>query len=345
MEISKVPFGTYKGEPVTKYILTNDNGVQVGILDFAGLLQSFKVPTKDGGKADMILTSENLDEFTNNGFCTNRLIGRVAGRIADGKFSIDGKDYQIEQNEGKNALHGGTNGFYSHIWHVDETKATDDSVSITLSLTLSPEVDTYPGKMHVTATYTLTNDDFLSLKMAATTDADTLFNPTNHTYWNMAAANVPTIDQLKLYVNSENHLAVDDGKIPTGEKIANEGTPFDFSTPTTMGDALEKMSSTKENGFDDIWEVTPSLTKPVATLEDPESGRKMSLYSDRNGLVMYTMNSDDAAVYNHGQVHPHLGLAMEAQNLSDAPHHPEFGDITLHPGKEKSYTIKWHVEY
>ena len=148
MEISKVPFGTYKGEPVTKYILTNDNGVQVGILDFAGLLQSFKVPTKDGGKADMILTSENLDEFTNNGFCTNRLIGRVAGRIADGKFSINGNDYQIEQNEGKNALHGGTNGFYSHIWHVDETKATDDSVSITLSLTLSPEVDTYPGKMH-----------------------------------------------------------------------------------------------------------------------------------------------------------------------------------------------------
>ena len=130
----------------------------------------------------------------------------------------------------------------------------------------------------------------------------------------MAAANVPTVDQLKLYVNSENHLAVDDGKIPTGEKIANEGTPFDFSTPTIMGDALRKMSSTKENGFDDIWEVTPSLTKPVATpLEDPESGRKMSLYSDRNGLVMYTMNSDDAAVYNRGPIHPHLGLAMEAQ--------------------------------
>ena len=338
MEISKVPFGTYKGEPVTKYILTNDNGVQAGILDFAGLLQSFKVPTKDGGKADMILTSENLDEFTNNGFCTNRLIGRVAGRIANGKFSINDKKYQIEQNDGKNALHGGTNGFYSHIWHVDSTKATDDAVSITLSLTLSPEIDMYPGTMHITATYTLNNDDFLSLKISATTDADTLFNPTNHTYWNMAAANVPTIDQLKLYVNSENHLAVDNGKIPTGEKIANEGTPFDFSSPTKMEDALEKMSSTKENGFDDIWEVTPSLTKPVATLEDPESGRKMSLYSDRNGLVMYTMNSDDAAVYNHGQVHPHLGLAMEAQTLSDAPNHPEFGDITLHPGEEKTYT-------
>ena len=94
MEISKVPFGTYKGDPVTKYILTNDNGASRNF-DFAGLLQSFKVPTKDGGKADMILTSENLDEFTNNGFCTNRLIGRVAGRIADGKFSINGNDYQI----------------------------------------------------------------------------------------------------------------------------------------------------------------------------------------------------------------------------------------------------------
>ena len=329
MNITKVPFRTYQNKPVTKYVLTNDHGVQAGILDFAGLLQSFKVPTKDGGKADMILTTENLDDFTNNGFCTNRLIGRVAGRIADGQFEID----------------GGTNGFYSYIWNVDSTNVTDNEASITLSLTLTEEMDTFPGKIHVTATYTLDNDDNLTLKFGATSDADTLFNPTNHTYWNMAKASAKTVDQLKLYVNSNNLLAVDDGKIPTGEKLANEGTPFDFSTPTRLGDALEGMASTKENGFDDIWEVEPSLTKPVATLEDPESGRKMTLYSDRNALIMYTMNSDDPAVYNHGEVHPHLGIAMEAQTLSDAIHHPEFGDITLYPNEEKNYTIKWHVEY
>lgn len=345
MNITKVPFGTYQNKPVTKYVLTNDHGVQAGILDFAGLLQSFKVPTKDGGKADMVLTTENLDDFTNNGFCTNRLIGRVAGRIADGQFEIDGKEYHVEQNEGKNTLHGGTNGFYSYIWDVDSTNVTDNEASITLSLTLTEEMDTFPGKIHVTATYTLDNDDNLTLKFGATSDADTLFNPTNHTYWNMAKASAKTVDQLKLYVNSKNHLAVDDGKIPTGEKLANEGTPFDFSTPTRLGDALEGMASTKENGFDDIWEVDPSLTKPVATLEDPESGRKMTLYSDRDALIMYTMNSDDPAVYNHGEVHPHLGIAMEAQTLSDAIHHPEFGDITLHPNEEKNYTIKWHVEY
>lgn len=345
MEISKVPFGKYNDQAVTKYVLTNDNGVQAGILNFAGLLQSFKVPTKDGGKADMILTSENLDEFTGNGFCTNRLIGRVAGRIADGEFKIDGQEYHVEQNEGKNTLHGGKNGFYSHIWHVDGTKLTDDAVSLTLSLTLTEEMDSFPGKMHVTATYTLDNDDNLTLKFSATSDANTLFNPTNHTYWNPAKPSAATIDNLKLYVNSANHLAVDDGKIPTGEKVANAGTPFDFSTPTKLADALKPMATTKENGFDDIWEVTPSLYKPVATLEDPESGRKMTLYSDRNGLVMYTMNSDDPTVYNHGEVHPHNGIAMEAQTLSDTPHHPEFGNIDLHPGEEKEYTIKWHVEY
>ena len=135
MDIVKVPFGKFNGQAVTKYVLTNDNGVQAGILDFAGLLQSFKVPTKDGGKADMVLTSENLDEFTGNGFCTNRLIGRVAGRIGDGEFKIDGKEYHVEQNEGKNTLHGGKNGFYNHVWHVDGTKVTDDAVSLTLSLT------------------------------------------------------------------------------------------------------------------------------------------------------------------------------------------------------------------
>ena len=345
MNIAKVPFGTYKDQPVTKYVMTNDHGVQAAVLDFAGLLQSFKVPTQDGGKADMVLTSEDLDEYTNNGFCTNRLIGRVAGRIANGEFKINGKEYHTEQNEGKNTLHGGTNGFYSYIWNVDSTNVTADEVSITLSLTLSEKMDTFPGKIHVTATYTLDNDDNLTLKFGATSDADTLFNPTNHTYWNMAKASAKTVDQLKLYVNSEDHLAVDDGKIPTGERLANEGTPFDFSTPTRLGDALEKMASTKENGFDDIWEVEPSLSKPVATLEDPESGRKMTLYSDRNALIMYTMNSDDPAVYNHGEVHPHLGIAMEAQTLSDAINQKDFGDITLHPGEEKDYTIKWHVEY
>lgn len=345
MNIAQEPFGTYKGKPVTKYVLTNNNGVQAGILDFAGLLQSFKVPTKDGGKADMVLTSENLDEYTNNGFCTDRLIGRVAGRIANGHFSINGKEYQVEQNEGKNSLHGGTNGFYSYIWNVDGTKKTADYLSITLSLTLTEEMDTFPGTILVTATYTLDNDDNLTLKFSATSDADTLFNPTNHTYWNMAAASVKTVDQLKLYVNSKDHLEVDDGKIPTGKRLDNAGTPFDFSKPTRLGDALQKMASTKENGFDDIWEVEPSLTKPVATLEDPESGRKMTLYSDRNALIMYSMNSDDPAVYNHGQVHPHLGLAMEAQTLSDAINHDGFGDITLHPNEEKNYTIKWHVEY
>lgn len=345
MDIVKVPFGEFKGQAVTKYVLTNDHGVQAGILDFAGLLQSFKVPTKDGGKADMVLSSENLDEFTNNGFCTNRLIGRVAGRIANGEFTINGKDYKVEQNEGKNTLHGGTNGFYNHIWHVDSTKVTDDSAAITLSLTLSEKDDTFPGTIHVTATYTLDNDDNLTLKFGATTDSDTVFNPTNHTYWNMAKASAKTVDDLNLYVNSKNHLAVDGGKIPTGKKVANEGTPFDFSKPTRLGDALKQMASTKENGFDDIWEVEPSLTTPIASLEDPESGRKMTMYSDRNALIMYTMNSDDAAVYNHGQVHPHLGIAMEAQTLPDTPHHPEFGDITLQPNEEKNYTIKWHVEY
>lgn len=345
MEISKVPFGQYNGQAVTKYVLTNDNGVQVGVLDFAGLLQSFKVPTKNGGKADMVLTSENLDNFTGNGFCTNRLIGRVAGRIGGGQFEIDGKQYQVEQNESQNTLHGGKNGFYSHIWHVDGTKLTDDDLSITLSLTLTPAIDTFPGKMHVQATYTLNNHDTLSLKFAATSDADTLFNPTNHTYWNMAKPAATSIDSLKLYVNSKNHLEVDDGKIPTGKKIANAGTPFDFSKPTTLADALKPMAATKENGFDDIWEVAPSLDTPIATLEDPDSGRKMTMYSDRNGLVMYTMNSDDPAVYNHGEVHPHNAIAMEAQTLSDTPHHPEFGNIDLHPGEEKEYTIKWHVEY
>lgn len=345
MDIVKVPFGKFNGQNVTKFVLTNDNGVQAGILNFAGLLQSFKVPTKNGGKADMVLTSENLDEFTKNGFCTNRLIGRVAGRIAGGEFTINGKEYHVEQNEGQNTLHGGKNGFYNHLWHVDGTKLTDNAVALTLSLTLTEEMDTFPGKMHVVATYTLDNDDNLSLRFSATSDADTLFNPTNHTYWNLSDADAKTIDNLKLYVNSKNHLAVDGGKIPTGEKVANAGTPFDFSTPTKLADALKPMAATKENGFDDIWEVEPSLDKPVATLEDPESGRKMTLYSDRNGLVMYTMNSDDPTVYNHGKVQPHMGLAMEAQTLSDTPHHPEFGNVDLHPGEEKAYTIKWHVEY
>ena len=266
MEIVKVPFGKFNGQPVTKFVLVNDHGVQAGILDFAGLLQSFKVPTKDGGLADMVLTSENLDEFTGNGFCTNRLIGRVAGRIADGKFQIDGQEYQVEQNEGKNTLHGGKNGFYNHIWHVDGTKLTDDTVSVTLSLTLTEEMDTFPGKMHVVATYTLDNDDNLSLQFSATSDANTLFNPTQAEAVTMAAIRVFGNDTVVTMASSQGNFEMNvykpvliDAFLESADLLAGTITGFADRCVAGMTVNEKRMAELVDNSLMTVTALSPHI--------------------------------------------------------------------------------------
>lgn len=344
MNVSKKQFGTFNNQPVEEITLTNDNNVSISVLTFAGLWRAFNVPSEDG-QVNLLLSSDNLENYTNNPFFAGRIIGRIGGRLKDGQFSLNGTDYQVDQNEGNNSLHGGSNGFANQIWNA-KTSQTSDSITLTLTKTFSPEVDKFPGKMPTTVSYTLANDNSVTLHFEATTDEDTLFNPTSHAYWNLADSQTDNILNHTLQANSDQHLEFDTEKIPTGNLLANIGTPFDFSKPVLLKDAIGQMANTTEKGFDDLLVVKPDADNLIATLSDPDSKRSLKIYSSRNGLVVFTANSfDKNSTYNRGVGHPYEAVALEAQTLSDTPHHPSFGDVTLHKNETKSYEIKLVPEF
>lgn len=336
MNISKHAFGEYEGKTVDEYTLTNDNGISISVITFAGLWRSYT-----DGKTNLLLNSADLENYTNNPFFAGRIVGRIGGRLKDGKFTLNGKEYQVDQNEGNNNLHGGSNGFSFQIWDA-QTSQDANGVSLTLTKTFTPEMDKFPGKMPTKVTYTLSNDNSVTIDFTATSDADTLFNPTSHAYWNLADEDTDNILSHTFQANADQHLEFDDEKIPTGNLLDTAGTPFDFSKPTLLKDAIDGMQNTTEKGFDDLLVVKPSATDPVATLSDPASGRSLKIYSERNGLVIFTANSfDDSMTYNRGVAHPYEAVALEAQTLSDTPHHPNFGDVTLPAGETKSYKIRF----
>lgn len=340
MNISKQVFGKHDGKTVDEYTLTNDNGVSISVLTFAGLWRKFT-----DGKVNLLLSANDLENYTNNPFFAGRIVGRIGGRLKDGQFTLNGKDYQVDQNEGNNSLHGGSNGFANQVWDA-ATSESNDSLSLQLSKTFSPEVDKFPGKMPTTITYTLFNDNSVTIDFEATTDEDTLFNPTSHAYWNLGDESTTDILAHTFQANADSHLEFDSEKIATGKLLDNAGTPFDFSKPTVLKKAIDGMQNTTEKGFDDILVVKPSKDTPVATLSDPTSGRSLKVYSERNGLVIFTANSfDDSMTYNRGVGHPYEAVALEAQTLSDTPHHPNFGDVTLHAGETKSYQVKFVPEF
>ena len=267
MNISKKAFGQHEGQAVDEYTLTNDNGVSISVLTFAGLWRSYT-----DGKTNLLLSADDLENYTNNPFFAGRIIGRIGGRLKGGQFSLNGKDYQVDQNEGNNNLHGGSNGFANQVWDA-ATSETSDSVKLTLTKTFTPEIDQFPGKMPTTVTYTLSNDNSVTLEFTATSDEDTLFNPTSHAYWNLGDDGVTDILAHTFQANADSHLEFDNEKIATGNLLDNAGTPFDFSKPTVFKEAIDGMQNTTEKGFDDILVVKPSDDTPVATLSDPASGR------------------------------------------------------------------------
>ncbi|KRL55302.1 aldose 1-epimerase [Paucilactobacillus oligofermentans DSM 15707 = LMG 22743] len=342
MNIEKAPFGKINSQDVEKYTLTNDNGVSISVLTFAALWQAFNVPA-DKGTVNLLLSSDNLENYTNNPFYAGRIVGRIGGRLKGGQFEIDGTTYQVDQNEGNNSLHGGSNGFANQVWQAT-TNQTADSVSVTLSFTFTPAIDKFPGNLDAKVTYTLHKDNSVTIDFEGTTDANTLFNPTSHAYWNLSETY--NILNHTFQANSGSHLEFDDEKIATGNLLVNANTPFDFNQPTLFKDAIDGMSNTDEKGFDDILVVDPDSDEAAATLKDQDSGRSIKLYSDRNGLVVFTANSfNDVATYTNGPAHPYQAVALEAQTLSDTPHHPNFGDVTLKANETKNYQIKIVPEF
>ena len=350
------PFGRLPdGREVHLYTLEVPGGWKATITDYGAILTSLQVPDKDGKLVDVVLGFDTLDGYAATHPYFGAICGRVANRIAAGRFDLDGKSHQLATNNGPNHLHGGLVGFDKKLWQgTPRTSEKGPAVDFTL---VSPAGDEgYPGTLAVKATYTLTPDGELWVEMAATSDARTIVNLAHHSYWNLAGHDAGTIHGHELSVAADRYLPVDAGGIPTGECAAVEGTPFDLRpecrATASVGDAIKALPAAPDGknpgGIDHNyvirgWSPDGSL-RSVAFLRDPTSGRGMEILTDQPGIQVYTGNYLDGSLTGKGGAvyAKQAAICLETQKYPDSIHHEGQADwptVRLDPGQTYRHTM------
>ncbi|MFC3927182.1 aldose epimerase family protein [Streptococcus caprae] len=341
MEIKTRVIEVLDGQDYNQITLVNDHGVEASFLTLGATWQTFLVPDGKGGQKDLVLGFATPSDYLKSGMAAGQSVGRVAGRISQGHAEISGLSYQLPTNNNGNTLHGGPGGLHLQNWDF-ETLEAPDRVGVVFTYQARQELDGFPGDMTVTATYTLDNANQLTVtyKGAEATE-DTLFNPTNHVYFNLS--NGQDLATHRFTVAADAILAVDEFLIPSGQYCDVTDTPYDFRAGAPLVPAIEATG-----GIDDTFLVNSRADEPIAVLLDEASGDQVSIFSDRNALVVYSLNfPDDQAYFNRDHGKPgtkHEGVALEAQFPPDAINHPEFADIVLPKGQERTYTISYAYE-
>jgi len=357
--VEKKPYGTTDGKAVDEYTLTNAKGMEVKIITYGGIITSVKVPDRRGKPANVALGFNNLDDYvTKNSPYFGAIIGRYGNRIAMGVFKLGGVTYCLDANNGVNSLHGGLKGFDKQVWEVKEATAGPDRVVLKLHyLSKAGEgwdpvnnnnancpdgaQHGYPGNLDTTVTYTLNNQNQIVIDYSATTDAPTIVNLTNHSYWNLAGEGTGTIYDHLLMLNASNFTPVDSGLIPTGALPPVAGTPFDFQKPKPVADGIRSNDQQVVfgKGFDHNWVLNPPKdNKPLslaATLYEPDSGRVLNIRTDQPGIQFYAGNFLDGSLYGTSghSYRQSDGLALETQHYPDSPNHSNFPSTELDPGQ------------
>src|SRR3954471_19626463 len=339
--VTRAPFGATKnGQSVEIYTLTNAHGVAMRVITYGGIITSLKVPDRDGHLGDVVLGFDTLDAYVKDSPYFGAIVGRYGNRIAKGRFTLDGKTVTLATNNGPNHLHGGVKGFDKVVWTA--VPGTDaNGVSVTLSRTSPDGEEGYPGNLHTTVRYTLTDQNALSIEYRATTDQATPVNLTQHSYFNLS----DTADDIlahELTIHATRYTPVDATLIPTGELAAVEGTPFDFRKGTAIGAriAVHNVQLKNGGGYDHNWVLDRSGSglQPAARLLDPKSGRTLEVATTEPGLQFYSGNFLDGTITGKGGrvYRPRTGLCLETQHFPDSPNHPNFPSTTLSRGQTYS---------
>ena len=329
------------GTPVEAATLSNAHGMKVRVLAWAAILQELTVPGKDG-PADVVLGYDSMDGYLKAPNYFGATVGRYANRIAKGQFTLDGKAYKLAVNDGPNALHGGLKGFDKRLWTIASLASNADSASVTLTYTSKDGEEGYPGTMHVSATFTLTESDELEVVYRATSDKPTIANVTNHSYFNLAGqASGISATEAVLTMPAESYTPVDTTLIPTGEIRPVEGTPFDFRMPHRIADRLRDGHNEQlriGRGYDHNWvfgKAPGESVRTVAKVENRKSGRAMEILTNQPGLQFYSGNFLDGTVSGKGGIiyRQGDGICFEPQVFPDTPNKPQFGSARLDPGQ------------
>ncbi len=334
-------FGTTKdGFQAKLYILENENGTIVKVSDFGAVIVSVIVKDRDGKAADIALGYPDVTGYETNGPGFGACIGRCANRIGNAAFTLNDITYSLEKNDGKNNLHSGKNGYQKRPWEAEEL---DSPLGAAVSFSLhSPDGDQgFPGNLDVTVTYTLTDEDSLILSYKAVSDADTIVNLTNHSYFNLAGHGSGDVLKQKVWMDADFYTEADEESIPTGQILPVAGTPMDFNTPKAIGEDIDSdyKAVVLGRGFDHNWILkTEDEVKLVARMEDEGSGRGLEVYTDLPGMQFYTGNflrgtetGKEGVIYQR-----RAGACFETQYFPDSVHHDNFPSPVLPAYKEYS---------
>lgn len=342
--IQQSDWGEYDGKKVYLYTLTNKNGVQVSISNYGGTITSFIAPDKKGNKSSIVLGFNNLKGYLAHPPFFGATVGRYGNRIADGKFTLDGKTYTLAKNNGKNALHGGLKGFDKVVW--DAAPLDQNTPSLTINYLSKDGEEGYPGNLKVSITFSLTDDNGLKIEYNAETDKATPVNLTNHSYFNLTGDVSNTILNETLTIDADRYTPVDTTLIPTGELKPVKGTPFDFTTPHKIGERIAQVPGVPV-GYDHNFVLNKkgnSLDK-VAEVKDSLSGRKLEVYTTQPGLQFYTGNFLDGSIKTDDgkPINQHTALCLETQHFPDSPNKPAFPSTILKPGEKYHQVTMYKV--
>lgn len=331
-------WGEADGKAVKLYTLTNANGLVARVTNFGAILTEMHVPDRNGELGDIVLGFDSLAPYVAGHPFFGATVGRYANRIANGRFRLGGREYTLPVNDEPNSLHGGTRGFDKHVWEA-EPAMTGDGPGVKLTL-VSPDGDEgYPGTLTSVVHYVLTNDNELRITMTATTDAPTVVNLANHTYWNLAGHDSGDVHDHEMQIFADAVTPTDETLIPTGRIRPVAGTAYDFRTPRKIGTDIDSIDI---GGYDINFVLNGEMgtLHPAARVHDPATGRTMELATTEPGVQFYSgihldgVRGKDGAVYDKAQ-----GFCLETQHFPDSPNRPEFPSTTLQPGQEYRHVM------
>ena len=334
---------TVDGKEVCLYTLTNSNGVEACITNYGGRIVSLMVPDRNGEFRDVVLGHDSIADYINIDGNFGALIGRYGNRINQGRFTIDSVAYQLPRNNFGHCLHGGPTGFHHAVW--DAVQPDDSTLSLSL---FSPDgADGFPGNINVNVVYTLTDDNAVSIAYSATTDAPTILNLTNHSYFNLSGDQANDILAESLWMDAEGFTPIDSTFMTTGEILPVAGTPFDFTTPKTIGQDIgsDNIQLINGRGYDHnmVLRTDRSIDAPAAIVTDSCSGITMEMFTSEPGVQLYVGNFLDGTVTGKkGIAYPRRSaFCLESQHYPDSPNKPQWPSVVVRPGDKYTSFCKY----
>jgi len=337
MQITEERFGQLAdGRYVEIYTLKNEGGIEAKITNYGGIIVSLMTPDSEGNMGNIVLGFDSLDSYLDEHPYFGALIGRYGNRIENGRFELNGEEYTLSVNDGNHHLHGGRQGFDKVLW---DSEITEDG-SLKLQYVSENGEEGYPGRLTVTATYNLTDDNRLRLEFEATTDQATPVNLTAHSYFNLTADPSNTILDHELKLHADHYTPATESLIPTGEIVSVEGTPFDFTEFTDIGSRIDQVPGGYDHNFVADTSGSRELTL-MAEVREPETGRILRVHSTEPGIQFYSGNFLDGTLEsgNGVSLEQYSGFCLEPQHFPNSPNEPDFPSTILNPGETYNNVI------